>query len=63
MIFSKKKKVLIIEEVPETGTIGETHYLPHRAVIRDDKSTTKVRAVFDPSSKIKPNVPSLSECP
>lgn len=31
--------------------INETVYLPHHAVIRDDKSTTRVRVVFDASCK------------
>lgn len=29
------------------------HYLPHQAVIREDKSTTKTKIVFDGSAKSK----------
>ena len=29
------------------------YYMPHRAVYRDDKETTKIRVVFNASSKIK----------
>ena len=30
---------------------GKVHYLPHREVVRSDKQTTKLRIVFDASSK------------
>ena len=53
----------IIEQVPaneDAGEVGQVHYLPHRPVIREDKETTKIRAVFDASCKV--NVPSLNEC-
>ena len=36
------------------------HYLPHRAVVRDERETTKVRVVFDASAKYK-GFPSLNE--
>ena len=39
---------------------GDVHYLPHRPVIRDDKSTTKVLMVFDASATI--DGPSLNDC-
>ena len=41
--------------------IGKVHYLPHRAVIREDKSTTRVRIVYDASSKL-PGEVSLNDC-
>jgi hypothetical protein len=62
-IFQEYEKVGIIERVPAEeiakGT-GTTHYLPHRPVIREDRETTKIRAVFDASCKV--NGPSLNEC-
>ena len=39
---------------------GKVHYLPHREVVRSDKQTTKLRIVFDASSKR--NGPSLNDC-
>lgn len=37
-------------EIPETETDNPSGHLPHHAVIKNDKDTTKVRAVFDFSS-------------
>ena len=51
----------IIEKVKDDSAIpGCVHYLPHRAVIRNDKETTKVRVVFNASAKL-PKSPSLNE--
>ena len=44
----------------EDSTVGEIHYLPHRPVVRSDKKTTKIRMVFDASSKTIG--PSLNDC-
>ena len=52
----------IIEPVPHIENIpGATHYLPHHAVVRRDKTTTKVRVVYDASAR-GGNGPSLNEC-
>ena len=40
--------------------LGETHYVPHHPVIRDDKLTTKICIVFD--SPARDNGPSLDDC-
>ena len=50
----------IIEEVKDDETFENAHYLPHRAVIRNEKDTTKVRVVFDASAKL-PGQPSLND--
>ncbi|XP_065665735.1 uncharacterized protein LOC136087157 [Hydra vulgaris] len=39
------------QRVYDPGEPGKVHYLPHRAVLRDDKETTKLRVVFDGSAK------------
>ena len=51
----------IIERVEDSDeTPGMIHYLPHHAVIRQDKETTKVRVVYDASARS--NGPSLNDC-
>ena len=42
-----------------TDKPGSTHYLPHRAVIRENHSTTKVRIVLDGSAHNE-NEPSIN---
>ncbi|XP_060555434.1 uncharacterized protein LOC132716225 [Ruditapes philippinarum] len=51
----------IIERV-ETKRVGIVHYLPHHAVITPQKTTTKLRVVYDASSKSKQSNKSLNEC-
>ena len=46
-------------EVPE---MGRTHYLPHHAVVRRDAKTTKLRVVYDASSRADGKGPSLNDC-
>ena len=46
----------IVEKVPrlsEHKDPGTVHYLPHQAVIKKDRETTKLRIVFDAASKTK----------
>ena len=59
-IFEEQRRLGIIETVSEPGKKGETHYLAHHPVIREDKDTTKLRIVFDASAKTFG--PSLNEC-
>ncbi|VDK51121.1 unnamed protein product, partial [Cylicostephanus goldi] len=50
----------IIEAVHEPKLPKLCHYLPHHAVISEEKRTTKLRCVYDGSSKSKGN-PSLND--
>ena len=62
-IFVDYERNGIVERVPEAEVAkeeGTVHYLPHRPVIREDKSTTKIRAVFDASCSV--NGVSLNDC-
>ncbi|CAG7817296.1 unnamed protein product, partial [Allacma fusca] len=61
-VFKDWLKEGVIEQVPDEDlNKSEAHYLPHRAVIRDDSSTTKVRPVFDASCKLAKSL-SLNDC-
>merc|ERR1712055_167005 len=52
------------EEVlkPDAPTVGPVCYLPHRAVVRQDSSTTKLRIVFDGSAKCGRDELCLNDC-
>ena len=60
-IFKQQLSLGFIEKIDTPNSKpGQVHYLPHHSVIRFDKETTKVRAVFDASAKVKSN-PSLND--
>ncbi|XP_013163724.1 PREDICTED: uncharacterized protein LOC106114943, partial [Papilio xuthus] len=59
-VIKEWQKEGIIEVVKEDN-INEGHYLPHHAVIKWDRATTKIRPVFDASCKGK-NKKSLNDC-
>ena len=52
------------EEVsdPEAPTEGPVCYLPHRAVVRSESNTTKLRIVFDGSAKCGRDEVCLNDC-
>ena len=53
-ILEEQEQLGIIETVPVTeiaAEVGEVHYLPHRAVTRKDKQTTRLRIVYDASAR------------
>ena len=52
----------VVEAVPEPKDKGlsQIHYLPHHTVLREDKTTTKLRVVYDASAKT--NGPALNDC-
>lgn len=45
---------------PEVINSNRTYFMPHRAVYRNDKDTTKIRVVFDASAHA-PGLPSLND--
>jgi hypothetical protein len=53
----------VIEEVPEDSGQGQrTHYLAHHGVETPQKTTTKLRVVYDASARAGPDKPSLNDC-
>ena len=54
----------IIERVESSKEDNENrkHYIPHHAVITSQKTTSKIRIVYDASAKIKRSIKSLNEC-
>jgi hypothetical protein len=52
----------IIEQVSSLEKADKVHYLPHQAVIRKDAVTTKLRIVYDASSKESKSGTSLNDC-
>lgn len=59
-VFKEWSAEGIIEEVPMGGQLQCSHYLPHRAVYKEN-STTKIRPVFDASCHAR-DLPSLNDC-
>ena len=55
-----QRGIVDIVQNPGEGEVGKVHYLPHHAVIRRDKSTTKLRVVYDASAR--PNGVALNDC-
>ena len=40
---------------------GTVHYIPHKEVVKEDRTTTKLRVVYDASAESQ-NEPSLNDC-
>ena len=61
-VIRNQMKLGIVRSVSDSdlGNVGEVHYLPHHAVVKRDRETTKVRVVYDASAKS--GGPSLNEC-
>ena len=52
----------IVEPAPEEPTGNRIHYIPHHGVFRKDAKTTKLRLVYDASSKTRKSDRSLNDC-
>ena len=52
----------IIERVDNVNQHIQKYYMPHRPVLTPNKATTKVRIVYDASSKAESNMNSRNEC-
>ena len=52
----------IVERAPEQPTGERLFYMPHKPVVKQDATTTKVRMVFDASMKPHPIVNSVNDC-
>ena len=66
-IIQDQLKTGIVEEVPPEDlkndhNTNRSHYLPHLAVVRKDRETTKVRVVYDGSAKSSKKERSLNDC-
>ena len=55
-IFEEQLKSGILEKVTKPGDVDNVMYLPHREVIKEGKSSTKLRIVFDASAKMSDQV-------
>ncbi|KAJ8980431.1 hypothetical protein NQ317_018823 [Molorchus minor] len=67
-VFEEWKELGIIEEVEVSDKVDESlcrinveHYIPHHPVIKESHATTKIRPVFDASTKDRNNN-SLNNC-
>ncbi|XP_060597241.1 uncharacterized protein LOC132751136 [Ruditapes philippinarum] len=52
----------VIEKVEKSPVDGLVHYLPHHAIITPQKTTTKIRVVYDASARTRQENKSLNEC-
>ena len=52
----------IVERIPSKPTGKRVFYLPHKALVRTEAVTTKVRMVIDASAKPHPLAASINEC-
>ena len=53
--------VEVIDKHVEEVVPGTVHYIPHKEVLKEDRATTKLRAVYDASAKSY-SEPSLNDC-
>ena len=61
-IIEEQLEMGIIEKVPEDLNGKRVFYMPHKPVVRESATTTKVRMVFDAGSKASREAYSINEC-
>jgi hypothetical protein len=59
--MEEQKAEGIIEKAGQRS-VGREFYIPHKAVIRPDAESTKIRVINDASAKAHNGVPSLNGC-
>jgi len=52
---------MIDESHEEECLPGTVHYIPHKEVVKEDRTTTKLRVVYDASARSR-SEPSLNDC-
>ena len=52
----------ILEPIPDYPRANQMHYIPHHAVLKENAEETKLRFVYDCSSKESNDVSSLNDC-
>ena len=51
----------IVERADEVVKDGREFYIPHKAVLRENAESTKIRIVYDASARANASAPSLNE--
>jgi hypothetical protein len=60
-IIEDQKEQGIVEEAP-TKLENREFYIPHKEVVREGATSTKLRVVYDASARAIPDSPSLNDC-
>ena len=60
--YTEKQKAEGIVEISDQEPDGVEYYIPHKPVVRNMAETTKVRIVYDASTKANNEAPSLNQC-
>jgi len=61
-VIQDQMKQGIVERVANSVGRNSVHYLPHLPVVRTDRTTTKIRVVYDGSAKSNESNLSLNDC-
>ena len=61
-VIKEQLELGIIEEAPVEPTGKRVYYMPHKPVIRESVTSTKIRTVFDASCKPTVTDHSINEC-